>query len=129
MNFVKLVIADHGKNQASVVCQRETAEHFGWDKEFQEWKPRWRVESGWHPCVKLLPDKQFSGGTRLRICRSKNKKGYPQGMTHCFRMQGTWSKRDLVRLASVAGEKFEWMESTNYARVSRDVWEAWASKR
>lgn len=132
MDFVKLVVADHGKNQASVVTQRETAEYFGWDTAFPEWKIRWRaVADG--GSGKIFPGKKnlygFPGGKRLRICRSKSKKGNSQGSTHCFRMQGTWSKRDLVRLASVAGEKFEWMESTNYSRVSRDVWHAWATKR
>ena len=132
MNFVKLVVATHGTTQASLVCQKETAEYFGWDTAFPEWKIRWKTTAEGGSGM-IFPGKKdrygFPGGTRLRICRSKDKSHPLAGMTHCFRMQGTWSKRDLVRVAEVAGEKFEWMESTNYLRVSRDVWEAWISKR
>jgi hypothetical protein len=125
MNFLKLVVAQQGKNQISVVTQKETAEYFGWDKAFPEHRPQWKNpdgSGGWHPCVKWQPDKKFSGGQRLYICRDKSKQGHPQGKTHCFRMHGSFSRKHLVELARVAGDKFEWMEGKYGARIDRADW-------
>lgn len=123
--FVKLVVGENRAGQASVVTQTETAAFFGWDKEFPEWKRRMKSPDeygGWLPFEPLTADWRFRGGHRLRICRSKRKTGYPQGLTHCFRMQGCWSRKHLVELAYVAGDKFEWMENKSRRRVDRDVW-------
>ncbi len=125
MNMVKLVVGENRAGRASVVTQAETAAFFGWDREFPEWKVRYANpdgNGGWHPFRSIGGDHYYKGGWRLRICRSKRKQGYPQGLTHCFRMQGCWSRKHLVELAYVAGDKFEWMENKNGSRVDRDVW-------
>lgn len=129
MEFLKLVLGENRSGQASVVTQKETAEFFGWDKEFPEWKRRLKSADeygGWLPFEPLRPDWRFRGGHRLRICRSKKKHGHPRGRTHSFRMQGCWSRRHLVELAYVAGDKFEWMENKQYKRVDRAVWHSLA---
>ena len=125
MEFLKLVLGENSSGQASVVTQKETAEYFGWADEFPVWRVRYKNPNGnggWHAFQPLVPDWRHRGGHRLRICRSKRKTGYPQGLTHCFRMQGCWSRKHLVELAYVAGDKFEWMENKSRRRVDRDVW-------
>lgn len=125
MEFIKLQLNSDRSGAQSVVTQKATAEFFGWDKAFPEWSEATRVRPDGSPYPGRSLRKVHSlyrGGDRLRICRSKTKKGTPQGMTHCFRMCGCWSRKHLVQLAEVAGDKFEWMEDTRYKRVDRDVW-------
>lgn len=119
--FTKLVVGEVGGSLVSATTQIETARFFGWDKEFEEWRARWKND-GWHPGEPVWRDRRRRGGDRRRICRSKSKAGYPRGMTHCFRMTGPWSRKHLVELARVAGNKFEWMEAWNYKKVDREVW-------
>lgn len=125
MDFLKLVLDRDKSGAISVVTQKETAQYFGWDEAFEEWPyhhvwdpaGHWRMSYG-----RVYMDPRYPGGNRLRICRASRKTGYPQGMTHCFRMQGGWSRKHLVKLAAVAGDKFEWMENTRYRRVDRSDW-------
>ena len=127
MEFLKLVVSGQNKNQISVVTQRETAEFFGWDKAFPEWRRRTKDADSYGgsvPFQELQPDKKFSGGKRLYICRDKSTKGHPQGKTHCFRMHGSFSRKHLVALAQAAGDKFEWMEGQYGKRVRRSEWES-----
>ena len=128
MNFIKLVVADQGKNQISVVTQLETAEFFGWDKAFPVWKRQVQdadYYGGLVPFRELRPDKKFSGGKRLYICRDKSTTGNPRGKTHCFRMHGSFSRKHLIELARAAGDKFEWMEAQYGKRVRRSEWQAY----
>ena len=125
MNFVKLQLSSDRSGAQSVVVQKETAEYFGWDKAFPEWSEATRVrpDGTSYPGRSLRPIAGlYRGGKRLRICRAEKKTGYPQGKTHCFRLLGCWSRKHLIQLAAVAGDKFEWMEDTRYKRVDRDVW-------
>ena len=125
MEFRKLIVGRNRSGCISVVTQLETAEYFGWDREFQEWNERSKSDGWGQPVRKFAGYNDgygFPGGSRLRICRSAKKTGHPQGQTHCFRMQGCWSRKHLVELARVAGEKFEWMENKARKRVDRDVW-------
>ncbi len=76
LNFVKLVVGETRAGQASVVTQAETAEFFGWDKEFPEWKRRMKNAEeygGWLPFYPWRSQKYYRGGHRLRICRSKRR--------------------------------------------------------
>ena len=132
INYIKLVLDRNRSGAISCVTQRETAEYFGWDTAFEEWPlgTRWNPAGYWQADFRRVHhDPRWPGGSRLSICRSKSKHSSPQGTRHCFRMQGGWSRKHLVQLASVAGEKFEWMENTRYARVSRDVWMTLARKK
>jgi hypothetical protein len=125
LTFKKLVLDRQRSGAISVVTQTETAEYFGWDKAFEEWPigAQWDPVAGtWAPRWRMNRDPRWPGGSRLSICRAASKHSSPQGQTHCFRMQGGWSRKHLVQLAAVAGDKFEWMENTRYKRVSRDVW-------
>ena len=131
MDFIKLNLDADKAGAKCVVTQRETAEFFGWDKAFPEFRlsTRYRRDGSTYEQPTLRRDKSLhKGGDRLRICRAPSKKGHPKGMTHCFRMTGAWSRKHLVQLAVVAGDKFEWMEDTRYRRVSRDVWLALAPR-
>ena len=130
MKFLKLVIDRTASGAKTVVVQKETAEYFGWDKAFEEWTPQTRLRPDgtrvkYAGAFRRHP--YFLGGDRLRICRDASTGGNPAGKTHCFRMQGDWSKRHLVQLAVVAGDKFEWMEGPRGQRIRREVWQSWAS--
>ena len=132
MDFVRLALGSDRSGEKSVVVKRATAEFFGWDKAFPEWTEsiRYRADGTPYTGGTLRNSRTLHhGGKRLRICRAKSKTGYPQGKTHCFRMVGTWSRKHLVKLAAVAGEKFEWMEDTRYQRVDRDVWLSLVKKK
>ena len=129
--FHRLVLEEHKSGPVSVVVVRETAELFGWDTAFPEWNARFRDDYGPGRRVgrlSMADPRNVSGGRRLRICRSKTKNGHPRGSTHCFRLIGPWSNRHLIALAAAAGERFEWMEGKNHARISREKWLARAER-
>jgi len=127
MNFSKFVLQEQRKQAISVVCQTETAEYFGWLDAFPSWDDRFKADySGGKKTYqyKHNNDPRDPGGKRLFICRSKRTTGHPQGMTHCFRVKGSFSRKHLIQLAQVAGDKFEWMEGQYGARIKRAEWEA-----
>ena len=125
--FIKLLVEDRPSGAVSVITQKETAEFFGWDKAFPEWKPRTQLGLDGRPMKyawSTSASRHFRGGDRLRICRVPSTSGHPAGYTHSFRMMGGWSRKHLVALAHVAGDRFEWMEGTYGQRVKRDVWQS-----
>ena len=125
MEFLDLVLRESDQFRVHVNVQKITAQHFGWDKAFPEWKPRTRIVDGQRRVTAhwaLKPRMKAYGGKRLRICRDVSKHGYPAGKTHCFRCKGPWARKDLIALAEVAGDKFEWMENFAYERISREEW-------
>ena len=125
-DFRKYVLQERSDGLITCTTQYETAQLFGWDKAFAEYSlpthigPDGNTHFYIHPAGKYR--NLHSGGHRLRICRSKRTTGYAAGLTHCFRMKGGFSRKHLKMLAEVAGEKFEWMETKERKRVSRDVW-------
>lgn len=130
--FVKLILQETKGGTVSVTTQDATAEHFGWDKAFPEWNERFQDGYPGGKRAKLAGaggGPGAHGGDRLRICRGKSTSGYPGGLTHCFRMKGPWSRKHLVMLAEIAGDKFEWMEGQYGARIRRDVWMSLANAK
>ena len=65
----------------------------------------------------------------MRICRSKRKSGHPAGKCNRFRIVGNVSNAQLVELAAVAGDKFEWMTKKNGDRIDREEWLRVARKK
>ena len=125
MDLVKLVVGKDNSGFTSVVVKRETAEYFGWDTAFPEFHlaERVRPDGSRYPCNVFRVKKGMrSGGKTFHICRAASTGGQPAAKTHQFRIQGALSRKHLVELARVAGEKFEWMEDTRYKRVNRNVW-------
>ena len=126
IDFHVMLLDDRYGKRVSLITQRETAELFGWDTAFPEWKPVTHTAPDGSEYFYLQRGSggaaAWRGGKRLRICRSKKKTGYPGGMTHCFRLKGPWTNRHLKAIASVAGEKFEWMEGRYGERIDRDDW-------
>ena len=123
--MVKLVVEARAKDQVSVIVPRETAEYFGWDKAFPEWRELTQLRPDGKPRVYARSTskcRHYRGGDRLRICRVASTSGNPAGYTHSFRLVGAWSRKHLAALAEVAGEKFEWMENASYQRMRRDYW-------
>jgi hypothetical protein len=124
--FLKLDLGGPKGNRGSVIVMKETAEFFGWDKAFPRFRPlvkgdgRAQYETFWGNNRENTPG--AIGGKRLRICRSKSKSGQPAGMTHRFRIVGNVSNAQLVELAAVAGDKFEWMTKKNGERIDRETW-------
>lgn len=125
MNFTRLIIQERRDGPISVVCQKETADYFGWSSEFDPWLDRYRPDYYYGPIknqARLRNDPRHPGGKRLFICRDKSTTGHPQGSTHCFRMRGSFSRKHLVELARVARGKFEWMEGQYGARIRHAQW-------
>ncbi len=132
-NFLKLDLGGPEGARGSIAVLKETAEFFGWDKAFPEFHER-RAAAGagnvgmlWGKNLEKYPGSK--GGKRLRICRAKSKNGWPAGMTHCFRIVGNVTNAQLVDLAAVAGEKFEWMSKKNGEKISREDWLRVARKK
>lgn len=129
MEFSRLVIEEARTGPVSCTVQTATAEFFGWEQAFPGWLERFQAD---YPPGRVRNQPSMKnplkakGGKRLYICRDKSTTGHPGGKTHCFRMKGAWSRKHLVQLAVVAGEKFEWMESAYGERVKRDDWLALA---
>ena len=131
-NFVKLVLGENKAGTISVTTQDATASYFGWDKAFPDWNERFRDGYPGGKRAKLAGRHTWAdapGGDRLRICRDTQTTGYPAGKTHCFRMKGPWSRKHLVMLAEVAGDKFEWMEGQFGARIRREEWMALVNRK
>ncbi len=124
--LIRYSLRETPNQRASFVTQLETAQLFGWDDAFPRWGLVRQQDLDGNEFVYFHPTGRangtWRGGHRLRICRVKRKTGYPGGFTHCFRMKGSWRKSDLVRLAQIAGAKFEWMENKQRARIDRDIW-------
>jgi len=124
--FLKLDLGGGYGKRCSLSVMRETAEFFGWDEAFPLFLPlaadqgQGSYQLHWGKNYERFPGRL--GGQRLRICRVKRKQGHPAGMTHCFRIQGNVTNRMLQRMAVIAGDKFEWMEKKNGARVDREDW-------
>jgi hypothetical protein len=123
--YLKLLLEDRKGRPVSVVVQESTAQYFGWDKAFRGFFEPGRVNRYGQPVAvqpRLWFDPRIPGGTRVRICRSADRNGYPAKMTHCFRMQGAFGNRHLKQLAVVAGDRFEWMETRSLKRRDRVSW-------
>ena len=127
MEFVKLTVEDYGHRTVNVVCVKETAEYFGWDKAFPEWRPRTHIGPSGGELIYLNRRQNewcWPGGVKHRICRHVSKHSYPKQATNVFRMQGAYSAKHLKALAVAAGNKFEWMSTRKGERVSRAVWQS-----
>ena len=125
MEFLKLLIEDRPGAQVSCVVPATTANYFGWDTAFEGFDVTARTTADGRSSYGIFrrnADPRYPGGTRLRIRRVASTSGNPAGQTHTFRMQGSFSNRHLAKLAEVAGEKFQWMETKQLKRRSRDFW-------
>lgn len=125
-NFLKLDLGGPKGNRGSVVVMKATAEFFGWDKAFPRFEPMELIPGSGYRATAWGRNRENTpgaiGGKRLRICRSKSKSGQPAGKTHRFRIVGNVSNAQLVELAAVAGDKFEWMTKKNGERIDREEW-------
>ena len=130
MEFSERIIRREANGNAiGIRCQTSTMDYFGWSEAFdtfiKSYKDFYKTDS-------ISPKEVFGrqphrGGRRHFICRDRSRVGFPVGKTHCFRIVGPWLRKDLVQLAVVAGDKFEWMEGFYGERISREDWLDWAS--
>ena len=128
--FSNLVVRRTNAGDAvSIRVVKETADYFGWSEVFEDFTKSRKAFMGdrYNAFCPSLGKGARQGGRRHRICRDASKKGHPAGKTHCFRIVGPWSRKDLAQLAVVAGDKFEWMEGFHGERISREDWLALAS--
>lgn len=104
---------------------RDTAEHFGWaDLPIYKAEPPPSAGPGGWPKVMTCPRRWSPaiGGTRIRICRTKSRMGYPRRMTHSLRISTHVTNRDLAELAFHANPDWHWMEGRRGIRRTRDEW-------
>lgn len=104
---------------------RSTANYYGWTEEFEEWTFQTEFVEGGRS-YGLDPGRrghpQCSSGRRLRICRSPQKQGFPPGFTNAFKVTRNVGLLDLAELAHFTNVDWEWMESLDGERVSRERW-------
>ena len=105
-------------------CLTATADFYGWTDAFEPWSIKSVGESGGYsygfdPGRKGHPS---SGGTRLRICRSKKRGGNPAGKTNCFRVHSRCTNYDLSELAFFTRGEWHWMEGFRGIRRSKAQW-------
>ena len=124
--YVTLLLGQTKSGNAKTLhALRTTADYYGWTKKFEPWVGEiqffegsrgFLLDSGrrGHP--------QCSSGRRLRICRSPVKGGFPAGFTNAFKVTSNTGLFDLAELAYFTDVDWEWMESLDGERVSRDRW-------
>ena len=123
--YSKLVLRTTPKGERIwLKCLTDTADFYGWSDAFEEWDVKSVGESngysiGHDPGRKGLPS---VGGTRLRICRSRNKGGHPAGKTNCFRVHSRCSNFDLSELAFLTKVEWFWMEGLRGQRRTKAEW-------
>ncbi len=124
--FVKLVIyRDSPKSCRWIRALRTTADYYGWTKEFEEWGPQVAyVENGrsFAYAPNFISRGKPSGGTRIRICRSKSTQGHPAGLTNQFTISARIRMIDLAELANFTQVDWHWMEDRTGRRVSKEHW-------
>lgn len=104
---------------------RATADHFGWTTAKRyEYKPRPSEARLGGFNLKVCTYRTFLpiGGTRLRICRSPSRAGFPKGLTHSIRVSEHVTNFDLAELAHLTQGNWHWMSDRVGRRLSRDVW-------
>ena len=123
--FSKLVLRtrDDG-SRIWLKCLTATADYYGWSDYFEPWSPKVVSEKDGYSFGHDPGRKGYasSGGTRLRICRSRNRGGNPKGKTNCFRVHTRCTNYDLAELAHFTKPEWHWMEGFNGARKSKGQW-------
>lgn len=113
---------DGGK--LSLKCRLSTAIYYGWfdalvrpDRNPGVSMDDWSAVATW-----TARTVDCYGGRRLRICRSRIRKGHPAGLTNAFRVSRDATLKELAYLASITRPEFGWMESLDGRRVFREEW-------
>lgn len=113
-------------NAKTLHALRSTADYYGWTEAFPEWVGEiqfFEGDRGFLIDTGRRGHPQCSGGKRLRISRSKSKRGNPAGFTNAFKVSANTGLFDLAELAHFTKVDWEWMEDTSYARIDRTRWE------
>lgn len=126
-HWVKLEVARTPAGQLSwLACLRSTAEFYGWLDSFPEYRPPvWTTPEGSRAIRSDLTDKRYLyGGTSIRICRSPSRSGTPAGLTNRFRVSSCWRLKDSATLAAATTAEWQWMETRDGVRRTRQQWVA-----
>ena len=103
---------------------KTTADFYGWSDIFLPLSEAKAIDRGdgmlrWPRRIKT----RSYPALRLYICREKaHRRGYPRGLTNCFRVSRNACTRDLVALAQAVKVDFGWMNDKSYRRVTREQW-------
>ena len=94
-------------------CRDDVSQFFGWDQVFERY----------YPGKGLRPDgdkrsvffsrtglKANRGGTPFRVLRGPRKGVFTAGLTHSFRLRGTWSPRDLRQVMGAVQVDWNWLK-------------------
>lgn len=94
-------------------CRDDVSVFMGWDKAFE---PFW-YGKGLHPGqseVRYYRKKASSspawGGSQFRIGRGPRKGVFTPGLTHAFRLRGTWSPRDVRQVMRAVVPDWNWVK-------------------
>ena len=127
-DYVKLLLWRGSDGRARWVrALRATADHYGWTKEFEIWRPNGVFNADGKTFMHRPADSTRGaafGGKHRRICRSSVRQGNPARLTNQFTMSNSCRLIDYAELAHFTQIEWHWMEGPSGERVPRDRWEA-----
>ena len=126
MDYVTLKLGETRTGSAKTLHSlRSTADYYGWTQEFEEWVAEPVGTAGKYVILRdpgRRGHPQCSGGYRLRICRSRERTGFPKGFTNAFKVSANTGLFDLAELAHFTKVDWHWMSTKTGERVSRERW-------
>ena len=96
------------------LCSRkDLSQFFGWDQQFEEFyagKGLGTLPPGHRWYGSLGPRGAANGGHPFRVLRGPKKGVFTAGLTHSFRLRGTWSMRDVRQVAQAIRVDWNWIK-------------------
>ena len=94
-------------------CRDDVSQFFGWDTAFERFYPGKGLaldNGGKSTYGNSFRGGYNRGGTPFRILRGPDKGVFTKGLTHSFRLRGTWSPRDLRQVMSAVQVDWNWLK-------------------
>lgn len=94
-------------------CQREVSAFMGWDLVFEPYYEGKGLPSDtgaprFYKMTKSMSPKH--GGSQFRILRGPRRGVFTPGLTHAFRLRGTWSPKDLRQVMTAVQVDWNWLK-------------------
>ena len=96
-----------------IACCPDVSQIFGWDRVFDPY-PRGtdpvEIDGVIYKRVPIMKLRSYQGGSRIRVLRGPDKGVFTKGLTHSFRLRGTWSPRDLRQAMAAVQVDWNWLK-------------------
>ena len=125
-DYIKLLLfrPENGPDRW-LISLRATADYYGWNKNFEVWRPKVIGTSGRYQ-LSADPGRRgkmyCEGGRRHRISRDPSRRGHTPGLCNQFKVSRSCTMFDMAELASLTDVNWYWMSAPTGERVSRDRW-------